>query len=70
MDTFYIDKSKMEAILASIGSIEAILQQARETINRGGHVVIQQDYVNAKPGIERVIKSLEDLGKWSKEVLK
>jgi len=43
---------------------EHLLRSARETIQRGGIVVVQTEYINARPDIRYVFRSLRDLEQW------
>lgn len=42
----------------------ALLDVAREVVQRGGVVVVQTEYVNASPDIRRVFRSAQDLDNW------
>ena len=70
MSTFPINLAKLEDVLRQYGAIalEAIFQEARRMISSGGKVVLQWEYVNADPDVEKQMVTLEELENWRKSL--
>ncbi len=69
MADLYINSETVDTILQNISSIDEVMETARNVIQGGGRIIIQQDYINAQPDIEKAIVSLDDLELWRTKLL-
>lgn len=49
--------------------IDEVFKKAEEAVISGGKVIVQQEYVNAKPQIMKAYESVEELNKFKKDFL-
>lgn len=68
MADLYISTGTLQSFLSNGNSLEPILQSASEIIRNGGKVIVQNEFVNAPPEIEKIISNLEELEEWKQEI--
>jgi hypothetical protein len=68
MADFYLSTDTIQSFLSNGNSLEPILQTASETLKNRGRVIIQNEFVNAPPEIERILSTLEELEDWKLEI--
>ena len=68
MANLTISVDALQDLLAIGESIEPLFQRAQDTIKQGGKVIVQYEYFNAPPDVEREISTQAQLDDWRLEI--